>query len=84
MKPETLHEALVLPSNESVRTAVEAGAGIAGLSSLVVAPALAARTLHAAPVTFGPRVFFGLRHKERYRSHAVEALTDFIAQRSAD
>ncbi|KXV68348.1 LysR family transcriptional regulator [Acetobacter malorum] len=84
VKPETLREALVLPSNESVRTAVEAGAGIAGLSSLVVAPALAAGTLHAAPVSFGPRVFFGLRHKERYRSHAVEALTDFIAQRSAD
>lgn len=84
VKPETLREALVLPSNESVRTAVEAGAGIAGLSSLVVAPALAAGTLHAAPVAFGPRVFFGLRHKERHRSHAVQALTDFIGQRSAD
>ncbi|MCX2559854.1 LysR substrate-binding domain-containing protein [Acetobacter farinalis] len=77
--PESLNEALVLPSNESVRTAVEAGAGIAGLSSLVVAPALAAGTLHAAPISFGPRVFFGLRHKERYHSQAVEALTAFIA-----
>lgn len=81
--PETLTEVLVLPSNESVRTAVEAGAGIAGLSSLVVAPALAAGTLYAAPLAFGPREFFGLRHKERYRSQAVEALTDFIAQYSA-
>lgn len=82
VKPGSLNEVLVLPSNESVRTAVEAGAGIAGLSSLVVAPALAAGLLHAAPVAFGPRVFFALRHKERYRSQAVEALTDFIAQRS--
>lgn len=81
--PAMLNVALVLPSNESVRTAVEAGAGIAALSSLVVAPALAAGTLHAAPFDFGPRVFHGLRHKERYRSRAADALLQVIAARRA-
>jgi DNA-binding transcriptional LysR family regulator len=76
--PEELEIALTLPSNESVRTAAEAGAGVAALSTLVVAPALAAGTLHAAPVDLGPRPFFGLRHKERYRSKAADALLDLI------
>ena len=76
--PSTLDVALVMPSNESVRTAVEAGAGIAVLSSLVVAPAIGTGTLHAAPITFGPRPFFGLRHKERYRTKAADALLDVV------
>ena len=76
--PAMLDVALVLPSNESVRTAVEAGAGVAVLSSLVVAPAIKAGTLHAAPIEFGPRAFFGLRHKERYRTKAADALLELI------
>lgn len=80
--PAALDVALVLPSNESVRTAVEAGAGVAALSSLVVAPAIRAGTLHAAPIDFGPRAFFGLRHKERYRSKAADALVELISSLS--
>lgn len=76
--PAMLDVALVLPSNESVRTAVEAGAGVAVLSSLVVAPAIKAGTLHAATIEFGPRAFFGLRHKERYRTKAADALLEMI------
>lgn len=72
-------DALVMPSNESVRTAVEAGAGIAALSSLVVGPALAAGTLHALPFTLAPRPFHLLRHKERYRSRAADALVELLA-----
>jgi DNA-binding transcriptional LysR family regulator len=79
--PARLDVALVLPSNEGVRTAVEAGAGVAVLSSLVVAPALAAGTLHAAPIRFGARAFHGLRHKERYRSRAADALLALIGTR---
>ena len=78
VNPDTLKEVLALPSNESVRTAVEAGAGVAALSSLVVAPSLAARTLYAAPVDLGPRIFFGLRHKERYRSKAADAFLQIL------
>ncbi len=76
--PAALDVALVLPSNESVRTVVEAGAGVAALSSLVVAPAIRAGTLHTAPIDFGPRAFFGLRHKERYRTKAADALLELI------
>ena len=76
--PTTLDIALVLPSNESVRTAVEAGAGVAVLSSLAVAPAIKSGTLHAGPIAFGPRAFFGLRHKERYRTKAADALLELI------
>lgn len=78
--PATLDVALVMPSNESVRTAVEAGAGIAVLSELVVAPAIKAGTLHIASIAFGPRPFFGLRHKERYRTKAADALLEVIGQ----
>ena len=77
--PAMLDVALVLPSNESVRTAVEAGAGVAVLSSLVVAPAIKAGTLYAASIAFGPRAFYGLRHKERYRTKAADALLELIA-----
>lgn len=70
--------ALVLPSNEGVRTAVEAGAGVAALSSLVVGPALKAGTLHAGPLAFDTRPFYGLRHKERYRTKAADALLDLL------
>jgi DNA-binding transcriptional LysR family regulator len=76
--PIVLDVALVLPSNESVRTAVEAGAGIAALSALVVAQSLAAGTLHALPFDLGTRLFYGLRHKERYRSKAADALLAMI------
>lgn len=76
--PGRLDPALVLPSNEAVRTAAEAGAGIAALSRLVVAPALAAGTLYEAPLDLGIRPFFGLRHKERYRTRAADALLELI------
>ncbi|MBF0872026.1 LysR family transcriptional regulator [Gluconobacter japonicus] len=78
INPDMLKEVLALPSNESVRTAVEAGAGVAALSSLVVAPSLVSQTLYAAPVDLGPRIFFGLRHKERYRSKAADAFLHIL------
>jgi DNA-binding transcriptional LysR family regulator len=78
--PETLNIALVLPSNESVRAAVEAGGGVAALSWLVVGPAVQAGRLHALPVDLGRRLFFGLRHKERYRTKAAEAFLELIAE----
>ncbi|QHC35632.1 LysR family transcriptional regulator [Komagataeibacter xylinus] len=78
--PEELKIGLVLPSNEGVRTAIEAGAGIGALSSLVIAPALQAGTLHAVPRELGLRAFYGLRHKERYRSPAAEALLALIGR----
>jgi DNA-binding transcriptional LysR family regulator len=79
--PAALDVALVLPSNESVRTAVEHGAGIAALSALVVAPAIAAGALRVLPVDLGTRPFYGLRHKARYRGHAAQALLNLIEEK---
>ena len=76
--PEDLRAKLVMPSNEAVRTAVEAGAGVAVLSSLVVDPAISAGTLHALPFALPRRWFYGLRHKERYRGKAADRLLRLI------
>ncbi|WP_338468044.1 LysR substrate-binding domain-containing protein [Novosphingobium sp. ZN18A2] len=76
--PARLDITLTLPSNEGVRTAVEAGAGIAALSSLVVAWAIEAGRLLELPFPLGPRPFFKLRHKERYVSAAAEALLTLV------
>jgi DNA-binding transcriptional LysR family regulator len=82
INPAELDVALVLPSNESVRTATEAGAGIAALSGLVVAPALAAGTLHELPLDLGVRPFYWLCRKDRFRSGAACALADLMKERS--
>lgn len=76
--PSELTVALTLPSNEAVRGAVEAGAGVAVLSRHVVAPAIAGGTLHDLPLALPRRPFHALRHKERYRTRAADALTELI------
>ncbi|MCJ2067379.1 LysR family transcriptional regulator [Methylobacterium sp. J-030] len=70
---------LELPSNEAVRAAVEAGGGAAVLSETVVAAALRAGTLVRAAFALPSRPFRVLRHKERYRSRAADALLELIA-----
>lgn len=76
--PDALHIAMTLPSNEAVRTAVEAGAGVAVLSALVVARAIEARHLHDLKLNLPDRAFHALRHKERYRSRAADAFTELV------
>lgn len=66
---------LVLPTNEAVRTAVAAGAGVTVMSRLVAANALAAGSLIAVDYPVPRRRFFMLRHKERY---ATAAETEFM------
>jgi len=75
---EDLDVALTLPSNESVRTAVEAGAGIAVLPELVVARALSTGALHTIPLPLPERTFSALLHRERRVSQAAKALLDLI------
>jgi DNA-binding transcriptional LysR family regulator len=70
-----LDVALELPSNEAVRTAVEAGAGVTVVSKLVVAGALKAGTLAVADITLPRRHFFSLRHKEH---HMTQAAREFL------
>ncbi len=80
LPPERVRIALELPSNEAVRSAVEAGAGASVLSDSVVAPSLQAGLLARAEVALPRRDFRVLRHRERYRSRAAEALLDLIRE----
>lgn len=75
---------LVLPSNEAVREAVEAGAGATIISEHVVASAIEAGRLRALTVNLPPRDFVLLRHSERQLRLAERALADvFIGNQRA-
>ncbi|HVI98910.1 MAG TPA: LysR family transcriptional regulator [Sphingomonas sp.] len=78
LDPAMLEITLELPSNEAVRSAVAAGAGVTGLSSLVVEAMIDAGRLVALPIELPPRPFLALRHKERYRSRAADAFTAML------
>ncbi len=69
---------LELPSNEAIRAAVEAGAGLTVMSRLVVSASIKAGSLIAAPLALPRRRFFLLRHKERYESRAAQAFARTI------
>ena len=71
-----LNVTMVLPGNEAVRSAVEAGAGAAVMSHSVAAPAVASGALVALPLDLPPRAFYLLRHKQRYRSRAGDAFVE--------
>ena len=64
----------VLPGNEAVREAVEAGAGATIISEHVVASAIAAGRLKSTPIDLPPRDFALLRHRDRHLSAAAQAL----------
>jgi DNA-binding transcriptional LysR family regulator len=72
---------LELPSNEAVRAAVEAGLGATAISASVAAPSIEAGLLHRAGFRLPEREFHVLRHRERYRSRAADALLELIAGR---
>ncbi len=77
--PQRLNVVLELPSNESVRAAVEAGTGATVISELVVSSSIRAGTLRQIELALPKRAFYVLRHRERYRSKAHLALMQFIA-----
>ena len=76
--------ALELPTNEAVRAAVKAGAGAGSgtRSASVVAGSIEAGLLHQAGITLPDRDFRVLRHAERYRSRAAEALMAVVTGRT--
>jgi DNA-binding transcriptional LysR family regulator len=74
---------LELPSNEAVRAAVEAGLGATAISASVAAPSLEAGLLHQVPFDLPVRNFHVVRHSERYRSGAVDALLEMVTAQSA-
>jgi DNA-binding transcriptional LysR family regulator len=69
-----------LPSNEAVRGAVEAGAGVTVVSKLVVARALKAGTLAAATITFPTRYFYSLRHREHHQTQAAREFLRMVGE----
>ncbi|WP_297492770.1 LysR family transcriptional regulator [Acidocella sp.] len=68
-----LNIVMTLPSNEAVREAVAAGAGVGCLSPLVCDRAVQAGVLRRANLLLPPRQFNAVRHKERYVSQASAA-----------
>jgi DNA-binding transcriptional LysR family regulator len=77
--PTSLRLALELPSNEAVRTAVESGNAATATSELVAARGFSLGTLHKVGIELPARAFHVLRHRQRYRSKAAEALLDLIS-----
>lgn len=77
---ERIHVTLELPSNEAIRTAVEAGAGATAMSELVVAPALRSGTLVSVPFDMPERIFHIVQHHTRYRSRAGSAFRELITK----
>ncbi|ODA65928.1 HTH-type transcriptional regulator CysL [Methyloligella halotolerans] len=75
-----LEIALTFPSNEAVRAAVEAGAGITVLSKLVVESQLTSGRLIALDFPLPKRQFFALRHKERGLTKAEQAFQRLIEE----
>lgn len=74
LAPRSLRVALELPSNEAVRSAVEAGLGATAISASVAAPGIESGVLHHVPFRLPPRAFHALRHAARSRSRAADAL----------
>ena len=81
---DRLPVALELPSNEAVRGAVEAGMGATAISASVAAPAIEAGLLVQVASALPERAFTLVRHKERYRSRAEDALLAVIAGRPSN
>ena len=65
---------LVLPSNEAIRQAVEAGAGATIISELVVGRAVAEGSLRSVPLELPKRDFAMITHRDRQASLAQMAL----------
>jgi len=72
--------ALELPSNEAVRAAVEAGMGATVISASVAAPSIETGLLVRVGLDLPERDFCVVRHRERYRSNAADALLALIAR----
>jgi DNA-binding transcriptional LysR family regulator len=77
---DDLNISLVLPSNEAVREAIEAGAGATIISRHVVASAIAASTLTAIPVELPPREYALVRHRDRHATLAQQALVAHLTR----
>lgn len=74
-----LRVVLELPSNEAVRSAVEAGLGATVISASVAAPSIEAGLLHHVKLALPIRPFQALWHEQRLLSGQSSALLSMIA-----
>lgn len=77
---DDLNVFLVLPSNEAVREAIEAGAGATIISRHVVASAIAAGSLTEIPIELPQREFALVLHRDRHATSAQEALVAHLTR----
>ncbi len=82
INPDELDVVFDLPSNEAVRGAVEAGAGVTVLSRVVVMRAVKAGLLAIAGVQLPKRHFFSLRHKEHHQTQAAREFLRIVAEKA--
>ncbi|HAO2891914.1 TPA: LysR family transcriptional regulator, partial [Escherichia coli] len=73
---------MVLPGNEAVIGAVEAGAGATLISRSVASSKLRAKLLREIAYPTMPRPFYLLHHRERYRSKAADAFVSLAEERA--
>ena len=73
---------LVLPSNEAVREAIEAGAGATIISRHVVASAIAAGKLAEIPIDLPQREYALLRHRDHHMTVTQQALVAHLARQT--
>lgn len=76
-----LDVALVLPGNEAIRQAVEAGAGVAVISKRVVARSLAEGALRHVPLDIPTRDFAMITHGERQPGLSLLALKEHLRKK---
>lgn len=79
---EDLRLFLVLPSNEAIRQAVEAGAGVTIISRRVVDDAIARRSVSVMGVDLPDREFVLITHRDRTPTLAQSALKDHLMEHS--
>jgi DNA-binding transcriptional LysR family regulator len=78
VSPAKLDVIMELPSNQSVRAAVEAGMGATAISASVAAASLEAGLLHQVRIKLPERAFCVLSHAERPHSRAAARLLAII------
>jgi DNA-binding transcriptional LysR family regulator len=76
--PAELNVVMELPSNETVRSLVEAGAGVTVLPRVVVEDKLSAGTLVELPFRRVDRRYVAIRHGDRHRGRAESVLLDMM------
>jgi DNA-binding transcriptional LysR family regulator len=80
---DDLNVFLVLPGNEAIREAVEAGAGATIISEHVVASAIAVGTMKVHPISLPTREFVVLQHRDRHASIAQQTLVNHLVSANA-